>query len=182
MMDYWPNIDAVDWMARTILPEIRRRRPAANFAIVGAAPAPNVIALGALPGVTVTGRVPDVRPYLAHADVFVAPLRISRGVQNKVLEGMAMARAVVATPDAYEGIEAESGREILVAPDVDAFATLVVDLLESRERAAEIGRAARARVIESYAWQASFARLDALCGSGGDTTPPVGDTAHAMVR
>ena len=89
-MDYWPNVDAVGWFARDVLPALRRHRPALRFWIVGANPAAAVQALAALPGVHVTGRVADMRPYSRHADVVVAPLRIARGIQNKVLEAMAM--------------------------------------------------------------------------------------------
>ena len=108
-MDYPPNVDAVAWFAASVLPLVRRASPDAAFCIVGASPAPGVQALAALPGVTVTGRVPDVRPYLAHAAAAVAPMRIARGIQNKVLEAMAMARPVVVTPDALEGIAAHPG-------------------------------------------------------------------------
>ena len=90
-MDYWPNVDAVTWFARDVLPTIATQRPRARFYIVGIAPTPAVQALAQDPRVVVTGRVPDVRPYLKHARVVVAPLRVARGIQNKVLEAMAMA-------------------------------------------------------------------------------------------
>src|SRR5690606_14562716 len=105
-MDYRPNIDAVRWFAADILPLVRRRHPAARFAIVGRAPTSEVRALETLDGVTVTGEVPDVRPWLAAADVIVAPLLLARGVQNKLLEAMAMARPVVASTAAATGIDA----------------------------------------------------------------------------
>ncbi|HEY8610227.1 MAG TPA: TIGR03087 family PEP-CTERM/XrtA system glycosyltransferase, partial [Roseomonas sp.] len=110
-MDYRPNVEAVEWFAREVMPLLRQRDPAPEFHIVGANPAPAVAALAALPGVHVTGRVPDVRPYLAHAAVAVAPLRIARGIQNKVLEAMAMARPVVASPEAHEGVRARAGKD-----------------------------------------------------------------------
>jgi sugar transferase (PEP-CTERM/EpsH1 system associated) len=161
MMDYRPNVDAVTWFARRVLPRVRDRCPDAGFAIVGARPDRRVRALGRLPGVTVAGRVADVRPYLAHAALAVAPLRVGRGIQNKVLEAMAMAKAVVATPQALAGIEAEAGREILVASDAPAFADAVLSLLEAGERDA-IGRRARARMIADYDWPTSLARLEAV--------------------
>ncbi len=110
-MDYRPNIDAVRWFAADILPLIRQQHPASRFAIVGRAPSDEVRALAKLPGVTVTGEVPDVRPWLAAADAVVAPLLLARGVQNKLLEAMAMARPVVAraAPLAEGGIDATSG-------------------------------------------------------------------------
>src|SRR6185437_3003522 len=114
-MDYWANVDAVEWFARSIFPAIRAQLPEIEFHIVGARPVAEVMALTVLPGVTVTGSVPDVRPYLAHASLAVAPLRIARGIQNKVLEAMAMEKIVIASPQAVEGINAARGQELLVA-------------------------------------------------------------------
>jgi sugar transferase (PEP-CTERM/EpsH1 system associated) len=155
-MDYWPNVDAVLWFAREVLPELRFRQPEWLFAIVGGKPAPEVRALATQPGILVTGRVPDVRPYLAHAGVAVAPLRIARGIQNKVLEGMAMARPVVATPQALEGIDAIPGREILMAEDADAMVAAVMGATNNPD----LGPAARARVMNDYNWAGNLARVD----------------------
>ncbi len=160
-MDYWPNVDAVAWFAEEVLPRVRMSVPSAQQFIVGARPSFKVRRLGRRPGITVTGRVPDVRPYLAHAAVSVAPLRVGRGIQNKVLEAMAMAVPVVATPQALEGIEAEVGREVLAPPDAKAFADAVISLLVSGDREA-IGRRARARVVADYDWAASLARLEPI--------------------
>lgn len=160
-MDYRPNIDGARWFAREILPKVRARRPAAAVRIVGAAPAAAVRALGALPGVEVTGAVADVRPHLAAAAVVVAPLRIARGIQNKVLEGMAAGRPVVATPAALDGIDAEVGRDVLVGADSEAFATAVVDVLSGRA-AADLGARGRAFVERRHDWKAQFRLLDAL--------------------
>ncbi len=157
-MDYWANVDAVVWFARSAWPDIRTARTQAQFWIVGARPAPQVEALAALDGVTVTGRVADVRPYLAHARVSVAPLRIARGVQNKVLEAMAMARPVVASPAAVEGIEAEPGHELTVAEAASDFAAAVIRYLEHED--AEIGARARARIAASYRWDENLRLLD----------------------
>jgi sugar transferase (PEP-CTERM/EpsH1 system associated) len=157
-MDYWPNVDAVLWFAREVLPELRARRPDCLFAIVGGKPAPEVRALAAQPGVLVTGRVEDVRPYLAHAAAVVAPLRIARGIQNKVLEGMAMARTVVATPQALEGIDALPGRDILVADDAGAMVAAVLEAVNLPA----LGPAARARVLEDYNWANNLVRVDQL--------------------
>src|SRR5450830_1901821 len=104
-MDYWPNIDAVQWFAHEVLPAVRQRHPQALFYIVGSRPSAQVLALAALPGVQVTGTVPDIRPYLAHASFAVAPLRIARGIQNKVLEAMAMRMPVLVSAQALEGID-----------------------------------------------------------------------------
>jgi sugar transferase (PEP-CTERM/EpsH1 system associated) len=159
-MDYRPNVDAVCWFAREVMPLLRARQPAPEFHIVGASPAPAVRALAALPGVHVTGRVPDVRPYLAHAAVAVAPLRIARGVQNKVLEAMAMARPVVASPEAFEGVRARPGYDLLVADGAAAMARRVDEVLDGTFP--RLGTAARAAVSEGHAWTRSLAALDAL--------------------
>ena len=159
-MDYRPNIDAVTWFARDILPLICRYRPV-QFAIVGRAPTPAVQAL-ASDHVTVTGAVDDVCGWLAAADVCVAPLKLARGVQNKVLEAMAMARPVVASAAAAEGID--HAGTIRVAETAAGFAAEVIALLEAPEDAARLGESARAQVIRRYGWDARLAPLDALLG------------------
>ncbi len=104
-MDYYANVDGVTWFADVVLPAVRAQFPQALFSIVGSNPTAEVRALARRPGVSVTGRVPDIRPYLSHADVVVVPLRLARGVQNKVLEAMAMGKRIVATPNALQGIQ-----------------------------------------------------------------------------
>ncbi|MBO9694948.1 MAG: TIGR03087 family PEP-CTERM/XrtA system glycosyltransferase [Sphingopyxis sp.] len=163
-MDYRPNIDAVRWFARDILPLIRRRHSLARFAIVGRAPTDEVRALGTLPGVTVTGEVPDVRPWLAAADAVVAPLLLARGVQNKLLEAMAMARPVVASAAAATGIDAMPGEHLLVADGAGAVAGAVCALFDDPAAAAAMGQAARARMIARYGWDARMAPLGELLG------------------
>jgi sugar transferase (PEP-CTERM/EpsH1 system associated) len=157
-MNYRPNVEAVEFFAREVLPRLATLRPTPRFVIVGANPAPAVCALAALPNVTVTGAVPDVRPYLAHAAVAVAPLRIARGIQNKVLEAMAMARPVVATPEAQEGVRATPGRDLLVADGAAAMAGCIAEVLAGRHTG--LGDAGRAAVIAGHDWQATLARLD----------------------
>ena len=157
-MDYWPNIDAVDWYARTVFPGLRAARRNLLFAIVGSRPAPQVRALAALPGVLVSGRVEDVRPWLAHAQVVVAPLRIARGIQNKVLEGMAMARPLVATPQALEGIQARIGEEVRCAGSAEELRRETLAALDGPD----LGPAARVRVLSDYAWDSALARVDQL--------------------
>lgn len=162
-MDYWANADAVEWFSRRVLPLINTHLPEVKFYIVGARPTPAVRSLTALPGVVVTGSVPDVRPYLAHSELAVAPLRIARGVQNKVLEAMAMEKAVVASSQAAEGISAVRGHELLVADDESAFSNRIVELLRAEpELKRAIGQAARARVLASYNWEKNLARIAAL--------------------
>jgi sugar transferase (PEP-CTERM/EpsH1 system associated) len=160
-MDYWPNADAAVYFARSILPRVREVIADARFFVVGANPTDEVRALTGDDGIVVTGRVPDVRPYIAHAAVVVAPLRIARGVQNKVLEGMAMAKPVVVSPQAAIGIAAESGRELIVADDEDAFVDAIRSIV-SGGVAATIGTDARARVVKDYSWSSSLDRVDSL--------------------
>jgi sugar transferase (PEP-CTERM/EpsH1 system associated) len=157
-MDYWPNVDAVLWFAEQVLPLLRANLPDCLFAIVGSKPAPEVRALASQAGILVTGRVADVRPYLAHAAVVVAPLRIARGIQNKVLEGMAMARPVVATSPALEGIDAAPEREVRQADEPAAMAAAVLAALDD----AGMGKAARQRVLENFSWAHNLARVDQL--------------------
>jgi len=163
-MDYRPNIDAVRRFAADILPLIRERHPAARFAIVGRAPTDEVRALENLPGVTVTGEVPDVRPWLAAADAVVAPLLLARGVQNKLLEAMAMARPVVASAAAATGIDAAPDEHLLVADDAQAMAAAVCTLFDDPVAAARMGAAARERMIARYGWDARLAPLGRLLG------------------
>ena len=161
-MDYRPNIEAVTWFAEAILPHVRLRCPDARFAIVGRNPTEAVTALGRLPGVIVTGEVADVRGWLAEAAVVVAPLKLARGIQNKVLEAMAMARPLVASAAAAEGID--HGDTIKVGHDVAQIAEAVIALLADRAGAAALGQAARARVLGRYGWNARLAALDPVMG------------------
>lgn len=160
-MDYRPNIEAVTWFVRDVLPLLHARYPGLRFAIVGRAPAPAVQAL-ASDQVIVTGAVDDVRPWLAAADVCVAPLKLARGIQNKVLEAMAMARPVVASVAAAEGID--HGGTLRVADDGADHAGAILALLDDPDAAAALGAAARARVVARYDWDARLAPLDALLG------------------
>ncbi len=166
-MDYWPNIDAVTWFAEHIFPAVRATVPLAQFTIVGSRPAETVQALARLEGVAVTGGVPDVRPYLAHAACAVAPLRIARGVQNKVLEAMAMARPVVATPQAAEGIRAVAGRDFQLACDETGFAAAVVAAL----RAPASNPQARECILAHYDWTRNVSVVDPLLDSAAAMPP-----------
>ncbi len=157
-MDYWPNADAVTWFAREAMPLLRSRIPGLRFWIVGANPGQDVRGLASLPGVHVTGRVDDVRPYVAHAAVIVCPLRIARGIQNKVLEGMAMGRPVVASPAAFEGVRAERDRDLLMAEGAAGLADAICAVLDGRHPG--LGQAGRQAMERGYAWDAVLARLD----------------------
>ena len=160
-MDYAPNIEAAIWFAERVLPSLRLQFPDLQFHIVGSRPAYGVLALKRLPGVFVSGTVDDIRPYLRHAAVVVAPLHIGRGVQNKVLEAMAMQKTVVATPQALEGIGAAIGSEVVRAADAGEFIYHVGRELASPS---DIGMAARGRILRDYRWDANLQRLGAALG------------------
>lgn len=177
VMDYRPNVEGICWFVERVLPRVRAAVPQAHLYIVGNRPAKPVRRLDGSLGVTVTGFVPDVRGYLSMATACVAPLRIARGIQNKVLEAMAMGRPVVATPQAFEGIDAQPGRDLLVAASEDEFAEHVIGLLQDPRRAARIGANARARIELRYSWAANLRLLDDLLpadGPGGASDAPVG--------
>ncbi len=159
-MDYWANVDAVSGFAHEVWPLVRARHPNARFAIVGARPSVAVQQLASLAGVEVVGAVHDIRPYLAHAALSVAPLRIARGVQNKVLEAMAMAKSVVATPQAADGIRAQVGKELIVAESAAEFSQQVVAVLE--QSAPDTARAARERVLQDYSWEENLRQFEVL--------------------
>lgn len=161
-MDYWPNVDAIIWFSDAIFPLIRNRLPDTEFVIVGANPAAEVTRLGSRPGITVTGRVADVRPYIAHGRVSVAPIRIARGIQNKVLEAMAMARPVVTASPAFEGIKAAPGRELILADDPESFASAVCRVISGEIDGRTIGQAARDCVLAHYSWDAQMTKFDPL--------------------
>ncbi len=157
-MDYWPNVDAVRWFGQEIFPEILKDEPEARFYIVGGNPAESVCKLQQQPGIVVTGRVDDVRPYIRHAEVVVAPMRIARGIQNKVLEGMAMGRPTVVTPQGLEGIDAEDGKEVLVASDISSFVEKTMSIFAGDWE--ELGSEARNLICGSYTWDNTLPKLD----------------------
>lgn len=165
VMDYLPNIDGVAWFAREILPVIRRERPQARFTIVGSRPTPAVTALGSLPGVHVTGFVDDPGRYLAQASVSVAPLRIARGIQNKVLEALAAALPVVGTTPATQGVEGQPGRDFLVADNAADFAAHCISLLRDPSSAVHLGQTGRRFVEAHYDWERVLKPFDQLIDS-----------------
>lgn len=161
-MDYPPNVEAVSHFAHDVMPAIRKVHREATFHIVGRAHTAKVEALDGVNGTSVEGPVPDVRPWIARADLVVAPLLIARGVQNKVLEAMAMGRPVLATTAAATGIGAREGIELAVADGAEALAARASELLGSGEVAARMGLAARAFVLREKTWSAALAPLDVL--------------------
>lgn len=158
-MDYWPNIDAVSWFVAEILPGLLLGNPGLKFYIVGRSPTPAVMAL-ASDHVVVTGTVPDVRPYLRYATVVVAPLRLARGIQNKVLEAMAMGVPVVASSECAGPVDAVPERDFLTAGAVADYQRQIERLLQAPEQAAAMGKAARAQVLARYSWDAHLSRID----------------------
>ena len=164
-MDYWPNVDAACWFAREVMPKVWSQRPRTRFYIVGMNPAPAVNALADGDRVVVTGTVPDVRPYVHHASVVVAPLRVARGIQNKVLEAMSMARPVVVSSAAATGLRASPGVTHRVAETADDYADAIQQC--SPPAVAEtMGAAARAVVLEHYAWDAHLAAIPRALENG----------------
>lgn len=163
-MDYWPNVDAVTWFAHEVLPSLQEQYPQISLLIVGGNPTRDVVKLRELPGVEVTGRVPDVRPYLKQAVAAVAPMRIARGVQNKVLEAMSMARPVLVSTKGLEGIEALHGEHVLLADTVEQYRQGVVDILSERYPA--LGQRARALVCQDFSWESSLPKVVKLLDTG----------------
>lgn len=158
-MDYWPNIDAVVWFAGEVLPMLQKNWPRLRFYIVGRSPAPAVLELGG-GQIVVTGTVPDVRPYLRHAAVVVAPLRLARGVQNKVLEAMAMGLPVVASKECAVAVDAVAGVDFLAAGTVREYVGAIESLLSAPTRGESLGAAARERVLARYSWEANLSPMD----------------------
>lgn len=156
-MDYWPNVDAVIWFAHEVLPTLRQQHPMLTFYIVGSKPASQVQQLARLPGVTVTGRVPDVRPYLKYALAAVAPMRVARGIQNKVLEAMAMALPVLVSAKGLEGIDAQHGEHILLADSVDDYMRGINGILAGHHH--ELGALARAKVQQQFDWDQTLPQV-----------------------
>lgn len=161
-MDYRPNVDGVLWFIEAVLPLVQARIPDIHLYVVGQQPHARLAALAGHPAVTVTGRVPDVRPYIAGAGVYVVPLRIGGGTRLKVLEAMAMGQALVSTRLGCDGFPFTDGREVLFADEPGAFADAVARLMHDRELAAVLGRTARAYVEQNYGWDAIVPRLEAL--------------------
>ena len=161
-MDYFPNQQAVIDFCDDVLPKVQKACPRASFTIIGAEPPRTVRALARRPGVTVTGTVPDVRAFVRRSAVSVAPLKIARGVQNKILEAMAMGVPVVASPQTAGGVDAVPGRHLMVAADADAMAAAVIRLLSDEGERARLGRAGREHVVRTYSWEGAMRQMDAL--------------------
>jgi sugar transferase (PEP-CTERM/EpsH1 system associated) len=164
-MDYQPNIDAVLWFADVVLPSLRAAHIQVQFAVVGSNPAPKVRALTSRPGVLVTGRVPDVQPYLAHAAAAVAPLQIAQGIQNKVLEALAMGRPTIVSTHALTGIGTPDVTPVIVADGAQAWIAACLRVLDDPSSASAQAARARAFVTDRFGWPARLRSLDALLSS-----------------
>jgi sugar transferase (PEP-CTERM/EpsH1 system associated) len=166
VMDYGPNEDAAIHFAENILPLIQQRQPEVQFWVVGKDPTERVRALADRPGVHVTGGVPDVRPYLGKAGLFVCPLRYGTGVKNKLLAALAMQKPVVATRRSLDGLELRENEDLLVADEPAEFAAKVVQLIENPGQARRLARTGRAFVGDTYSWESSGKALeDVLLGA-----------------
>ncbi len=161
-MDYYPNQQGVLMFCRDVLPALRAARPELQFRIVGADPPPFIRDLGKLPGVTVTGSVPDVRGFVTGAALTVAPLAIARGTQNKILESMAMGVPVVCSTAAADGVDAVAGEHLLTAASPAEYAVAVGNILDSKALRDRLAQSGRARVLSHHAWRSSMVRLDGL--------------------
>jgi len=161
-MDYRPNVEAVKWFAHAVFPGVKKALPDAQFIIVGSNPGADVRRLGDDPAVVVTGRVDSVAAYVANSQVAVAPLQIARGIQNKVLEAMSMAKPQVVSPGALTGIAAVPGTHLLCADSPQDWIEACVELSLNPARGRAMGLAARQLVIERYGWPAQLEKLDQL--------------------
>lgn len=163
-LDYLANVDGAAWFCEHVWGEVRRRRPGAEFLLVGSNPTPAARRLGQLPGVRLVGEVPDVRPYLADAAVAVVPLRVARGIQNKVLEALAMGKAVVASPQALDGLGVEPGVHVCEAGAERDWIETLSDLLDDPRRRESLGRAGREYVEANHRWEVQLRPFGDLLG------------------
>ncbi len=161
-MGYYPNVDAAGWLANEIMPLVRATHPAARLLLAGTTPAPRVLALARQPGTTVSGWLPDIRAAYAGARVFVAPMRLGSGLQNKLLEALAMGRPCVTTSLANNALGATPGHHLLVADTAPALAEAISGLLTDEAEAARIAAAGRTFVAETYDWASATSRLEVL--------------------
>jgi sugar transferase (PEP-CTERM/EpsH1 system associated) len=163
-MNYYPNEECMSRFCRGVWPALRQRKPQVKLNIVGADPTAAVRRLGELPGVTVTGTVADVRPYVRRSAVSVAPLNIARGTQNKILEAMSMGVPVVSSPLAASGVDATPGEHLLVAQNPAEYTEAILRVMEQPTERARLAVAGRRRMVSHHSWDASMRRLDAILG------------------
>ncbi len=179
VMNYFPNVDGVSWFAAEVWPRVRREIPAAVLRIVGKSPSPVVQALASVTaGIEVVGPVPDIRPWLQGANCAVVPLRLARGVQNKVLEAMASGRAVICSPAPLQGLQAEPGRHLLRAETADEWVRELTALLQNPARQLAIGQAAADWVRQHHCWDACLAPLLELIAPASSRRDPPTERAR----
>jgi glycosyltransferase involved in cell wall biosynthesis len=154
-----PNVDAMVYFCRSVFPQIRAAVPDAELLIVGSSPPPDVLRLGEMPGVQVTGTVPDIRPYMASSMVYVVPLRLGVGIRGKILEAWSMAMPVVATSVASSGLRCENGKNLIIADDAAAFAGHVATLLRDPDHRSRLGKEGRRAAEQFYGWDAAAGHL-----------------------
>ena len=164
-MDYYPNQQAMLYFCDHVLPRIRAARPDTRLKIVGAEPSAEIRRLGDRSGVEVTGTVPDVRLHVRAAAVSVAPLKIARGTQNKILESMAMGIPVVCSAEASGGVDAEAGEHLLTASSADRYVELILKILDDPAERSRLSRAGRERVLDRHSWRSSMLKLDQIIGT-----------------
>jgi polysaccharide biosynthesis protein PslH len=161
VQNYEPNVDAIEWFCREVWPGVRAECPFAELDIVGKSPAPRVSSLETMAGVNVTGSVPDVRPYLANASAVIAPLRVARGIQNKVLEAMSMGRAVVASPQALDGIDTAAPPATRASAPSEWIAG-ILSLFRDPSHRLQLEGAGRDFVIKNFQWDANALKIESL--------------------
>lgn len=161
-MDYYPNQECMLRFCAETWPCIRAQRPQARLLIVGAEPAPAIRQLAALPGVEVTGSVPDVRPYVRQSAAMIAPLSIARGTQNKILEAMALGVPVITSKVAVKGVDAEPAQHLLVGETSAEYAQAALRLMNDPAERARLAEAGRARMLSHHNWESSLERLENL--------------------
>ena len=159
-MDYRPNVDAMLWFTSEIWPHVRREFPNARLLIVGQKPHPKLAELAEMPRIELTGFVPDVRPFVALADVFVVPLRMGSGTRLKILQAMAMGKAIVSTEVGAEGLGVTHGEELLLADDPRAFAQAVIELLKDDSLRERLGKSAQDFVARHFDWSVIVPKLE----------------------
>ncbi len=170
-MDYHANVDGVLWFASRVWPRVREVHPNAEFFIVGSRPVEKVRRLDGIQGIRVTGYVPDVRPFLAKASCSVAPLRLARGIQNKVLEAMAMGKAVVATSQALEGLEAVPGRDVIQVNQSIDFSQAILQIMADSSLRRTFGENARNYVLRHHSWLLEMTKLENILSVATNPCP-----------
>ena len=178
VMDYYPNVDACQFFVSEVLPLVRKRFPETRFTIIGSRPTKEIEALGELEGVTVTGFVDDTRDWLRRAAISVAPLRIARGIQNKVLEAMAMGLPVVGSTSATQGVEGQAGEHFLLADSAEDTAEAVCALLADPELAARTAASGRAFVEQNYDWEVLLDQLNEILAQVSGRAPVHGTSEN----